>query len=134
MLDITHLFSGTALAQAPTAPVEAPGGSPSSIGMSFLPLLLIFGVFYLLLIRPQQKKMDEQAKMVKALKRGDRVITSGGIHGKIAKLEGDDTLIVEIADGVQVKVVRNTVSALAAKTEPAAAAKADEAAGEEKKD
>ena len=132
MLDITHLLAGTALAQTPTSPAEPPGGSTGSIGMSFLPLLLIFGVFYLLLIRPQQKKLDEQAKMVKALKRGDRVVTAGGIHAKIVKLEGDDNLIVEIADGVQVKVVRNTVTVLAAKPEPAPT-KSDEPSGDDGK-
>ena len=118
MFDIAHLFINSAYAQA--AGADAPGGSPSSIGMSFVPLLLIMGVFYVLLIRPQQKKLDEQNKMIKTLKRGDRVVTGGGIHGKIVKLEGDDHLIVEIADGVHVKVVRGTVSALAAKTEPVA--------------
>lgn len=118
MLDIAHLFIGTAFAQTPDA-TAAPGGSPSSIGMSFVPLLLIFGVFYILLIRPQQKKLDDQNKMIKALARGDRIITAGGVYGKIIKLEGDDALIVEIADGVQIKVLRSTVSALAAKTEPA---------------
>ena len=118
MLDIAHIFMGTALAQAANAPADAsPGGS---IGI-FLPLVLILGVFYVLLMRPQQKKMDELARMIKALKRGDRIVTAGGIHGKITKLEGEDTLIVEIADGVQVKVVRSTITALAAKTEPALA-------------
>jgi preprotein translocase subunit YajC len=129
MFDIAHLFVNSAFAQ--TAAPDAPGGSPSSIGMSFVPLLLIMGVFYVLLIRPQQKKLDEQNKIIKALKRGDRVITAGGIHGKIVKLEGDDQLIVEIADGVQVKVVRNTISTLAAKTEPA---KTDESTASDKKD
>ena len=64
MLDIAHFFAGTALAQTPAAPADMPG-STGSIGMSFLPLLLIFVVFYVLLIRPQQKKLDEQTKMIK---------------------------------------------------------------------
>ena len=86
MFDLTHLFIGTALAQSAAPAADAPG-STSSIGMSFLPLLLIFGVFYLLLIRPQQKKMDEQTRMIKALKKGDRIITAGGVHGvKVVKL------------------------------------------------
>lgn len=118
MLDLAHLFVNSAFAQTPDA-TAVPSGSPSSIGMSFVPLLLIFGVFYILLIRPQQKKLDDQSKMIKALKRGDRIITAGGVYGKITKLEGDDNLIVEIADGIQIKVLRSTVSALAAKTEPA---------------
>jgi len=119
MLDIAQFFVGTAFAQADASPIAPPGGAGGSMMMSFLPLLLIFGVFYILLIRPQQKKLDEQTKMIKALQHGDRVVTAGGIHGKIVKLEGDDTLVVEIADGVQVKVVRNTVGSLIAKTEPA---------------
>jgi preprotein translocase subunit YajC len=134
MLDLTHLFAGTVFAQTPASPAETPGGSPSSIGMSFLPLLLIFAVFYMLLIRPQQKKLEEQTKMIKALKRGDRVITAGGIHGKIVKLEGDDNLVVEIADGVQVKVVRSTVSMLAAKTEPVSTKSGEPGGDADKKD
>lgn len=123
MLDLAHLFISSALAQTsaavPVAPAAASDGGASSVAMQFLPLLLIFAVFYVLLIRPQQKKLDEQAKMIKALQRGDRIITTGGIYGKIARLEGDDVLVVEIADGVQVKVARNNVASLAARTEPA---------------
>lgn len=125
MLDLAHLFIASALAQTPPAvPVVAPAlqadGGAGGVAMQFLPLLLIFAVFYVLLIRPQQKKLDEQAKMIKALTRGDRIITAGGIHGKVTRLEGDDALMVEIANGVEIKVVRSTVQALAAKTEPAA--------------
>jgi preprotein translocase subunit YajC len=128
MFDITQLFVSTAYAQGA-------GSSPAgSIGMSFVPLLLIFAVFYVLLIRPQQKKLDDHEKMVKALKRGDRVITGGGMHGKIVKvLDDNEHVLVEIADGVQVKIVRNTVSSLAAKTEPVPA-KADDAGKTDKKD
>jgi len=86
--------------------------------MNYLPFILIFGVFYFIVIRPQQKKLDEQAKMIKALQRGDRIITNSGIHGKISKVEGDDHLMVEIADGVHVKMERSHVQALAAKTQP----------------
>ena len=117
MFELTQLFVGTAQAQSAPSASDAPG-STSSIGMSFLPLLLIFGVFYLLLIRPQQKKMDELARMVKALKRGDRVITAGGVHGKISKVLDDENVMIEIADNVEVKVVRSTITGLAAKTEP----------------
>jgi len=133
MLHFIQLFAGTALAQTPT-PSGAPAAPtpPDTFTPGALVFLVIMAVFYMLLIRPQQKKLDEQTKMIKALTRGDRVITAGGVHGKIVKIEGDDALIIEIADGVQVKVVRNTVSALAAKTEPA---KTDESNSEnEKKD
>ncbi len=121
MLDFTQFLIPSALAQTAAA-ISPPGGSGTSMYMNFLPLVLIFAVFYVLIIRPQQKKLDDQAKMIKALRRGDRVITSGGIHGKIARLEGDDILILEIADGVNIKVTRSFVTALAAKTDPAAAA------------
>lgn len=119
MLDIAHLFIGTALAEgaapAPAAGGDMVGSSLASIS-NFLPLILIFVVFYVLIIRPQQKKLAEQEKMIKALKRGDRVITSGGIYGKITKLD-DDTLTIEVADNVNIKVVRAQVQSLAAKTD-----------------
>jgi preprotein translocase subunit YajC len=114
MFDISQIFVGQAWAQSPAAP----GGSASSTLMNFLPLLLIFLVFYVLIIRPQQKKMEAQEKMIKALQRGDRVVTSGGIHGKISKFDGDDIIILEIADGVQIKIGRSHVGSLAAKTQP----------------
>src|ERR1700690_319445 len=117
MLDIANFFIASAWAQDAAAPAAAPGGINSSMLMNFLPLVLIFGVFYVLIIRPQQKKIDEQQKMIKALRKGDRVITSGGIHGKIVKLEGDDVLIIEIAEGVQIKIGRSFVQGLAAKTD-----------------
>ncbi|MDX2027152.1 MAG: preprotein translocase subunit YajC [Alphaproteobacteria bacterium] len=88
--------------------------------MNFIPLLLIFAVFYVLLIRPQQKKIEQHNVMLKTLRRGDRVITGGGIVGTVNKLEGDDYLIVEIADNIRVKVLRSTITSLSAKTEPAA--------------
>jgi preprotein translocase subunit YajC len=121
MLDFTHLFIGTALAQTAAPAVGADAGMTLASISNFLPLILIFVVFYVLIIRPQQKKMDEQNKMIAALKRGDRVITSGGIYGKITKLD-DDTLTIEIADGVNIKMVRAQVQALAAKTDTAAIA------------
>lgn len=120
MFDITHLFASPALAQEAAA-VTPPGGSGTSVVMNFLPLILIFAVFYILIIRPQQKKLDDQAKMIKALQRGDRIITTGGIYGKIVKLEGDDQLIVEIADDVTIKLQRSHVQSLAAKTQPVTA-------------
>jgi len=107
MLDFTGLLYGTALA-ADSAP--AMQAQQDSSLMRFLPLFLIFGVFYFLLIRPQQKKIDEHAKMIKELKKGDKVITGGGVIGTITRLDDDERVTVEIADGVQVKVVRSTIS------------------------
>lgn len=86
----------------------------------FLPIVLIFVIFYFLLIRPQQKKMKEHRTMVDALRRGDEVITSGGIIGKVSKVQDDGRVEVEIADGVKVKVVKHTITQVLNKTEPAA--------------
>lgn len=86
--------------------------------VALLPLVLIFVIFYFLLIRPQQKRMKEHRNMLAAIRRGDRIVTGGGIVGTVTKLVGDDEMIVEIADGVRVKVMRNTVANVLAKTEP----------------
>ena len=89
------------------AQAAAPGGG--DFFMSLLPLILIFVVFYMLLIRPQQKKMKDHQAMIAAVKRGDQVITSGGIYGKVTKVE-DTTVMVEIAKDIQVKVAKATLS------------------------
>lgn len=99
------------------AQTAAPGGG--DFFMSLLPLILIFVVFYMLLIRPQQKKMKEHQAMISAVKRGDQVITSGGIYGKVTKVE-DTNVTVEIAKDVQVKVVKGTLSDVVNKTQPVA--------------
>lgn len=125
MFDITQFFVASAWAQSADA-VSPPGGSGTSVLMNFVPLVLIFAVFYVLIIRPQQKRLDEQAKMIKALRRGDRVITSGGIFGKISRLEGDDIVILEIAENVNIKVLRAQISGLEAKTNPAVSTGDDE--------
>jgi len=114
MLDLTHLFTSTAMAQDAAVPSE----STSSAMMNYLPFILIFAVFYVIVIRPQQKKLADQEKMIKALQRGDRVVTSGGIYGKIAKLEGDDQVHLEIADGVIIKISRSSIQGLEAKPQP----------------
>lgn len=97
------------------AQTAAPGGG--DFFMSLLPLILIFVVFYMLLIRPQQKKMKDHQAMIAAVKRGDQVVTSGGIYGKITKID-DTSLMVEIAKDVQVKVVKGTLSDVVNKTQP----------------
>ena len=78
----------------------------------FVPLILIFVIFYFFLIRPQQKKIKDHKSMVAALKRGDEVITSGGIIGRIEKVYDDDKIDVVIADNVTIKVIRSTISSL----------------------
>ena len=86
----------------------------------FLPLILIFAIMYFLLIRPQQKKMKEHQAMVEAVRRGDQVVTQGGLIGKVAKVkEGDNEIEVEIAEGVKVRVVKSTIAQVLNKTEPA---------------
>ena len=75
----------------------------------FIPLILIFVVFYFFLIRPQQKKVKEHREMVKNLKRGDEVITSGGIIGKVDRVFEDDRIELDIADGVKVQIIKNTI-------------------------
>jgi len=78
----------------------------------FIPLILIFVIFYFFLIRPQQRKIKEHKNMVSTLKRGDEVITSGGIVGKIEKVHDDDKLDLSISDNVTVKVVKSTIQGL----------------------
>lgn len=84
-----------------------------------IPIILMFVIFYFLLIRPQQKRNKEHKEMITGLKKGDRIITSGGIYGRITGLD-EATLTVEIADKVRVKVVRANVSALASSAAGAA--------------
>ncbi|HXV22845.1 MAG TPA: preprotein translocase subunit YajC [Alphaproteobacteria bacterium] len=99
---------------------QAAGGGPAGFDLfSLLPLVLIFVVFWFLLIRPQQKKMKQHREMIAAIRRGDRVLTAGGIIGAVTKVLGDSELQVEIAEGVRVKVARSTISEVLAKTEPA---------------
>ena len=88
--------------------------------LSLMPIILMFVVLYFLLIRPQQKKLKEHKAMVEALRRGDQVLTQGGIIGKVAKVHEDGILEVEIAEGVKVRIPRHTVASVMAKTEPAA--------------
>ncbi|RMA41153.1 MULTISPECIES: preprotein translocase subunit YajC [Paracoccaceae] len=85
----------------------------------FLPLILIFAIMYFLLIRPQQKKVKEHQAMVAGLRRGDQVITQGGLYGKVTKVKDDSEIEVEIAEGVKVRVARPTIAQVVSKTEPA---------------
>lgn len=97
------------------------GGQGAQAGgglAGFLPIIILFVIFYFLLIRPQQKKAKEHREMISALKKGDRIITSGGIYGTIVNL--DETKIgLEIAEKVKIKITRGNVAALASQTAPA---------------
>lgn len=108
------MFVTPAFAQAAGAP-----SAGSSIA-SFAPLILIFVIMYFLMIRPQQKRMKAHRAMVEALKKGDEVMTQGGLIGKIATLR-DNELELEIASGVKVRVVRSSVTGLVDRAQPAAA-------------
>src|SRR6266436_7000265 len=99
--------------------------------MQFLPLVLIFVVFYFLLIRPQQKRAKDHKTMLSALRRGDRVVTGGGIIGTVAKVIGDDEVTVDIAEGTRVRVLRSTISTVLARTEPVSGKDKDEAPADE---
>ncbi len=108
------MFSTAAYAQDAAA-----AGGGSALG-GFLPLILIFVIFWFLIIRPQSKKMKEHREMVANVRRGDVVVTSGGIIGKVAKVADDsDEIQVDIAEGVRVKIVKGTLSDVRSKTEPA---------------
>lgn len=84
-----------------------------------VPLILIFGIMYFLLIRPQQKKAKEHQAMVSSLRRGDQVVTQGGLIGKVSKVKDDNEIEVEVSDGVKVRVVQSTIAQVLSKTEPA---------------
>ncbi len=103
-------FVSTANAQDAAA-----AGAPPSPLSGMIPLVLIFVVFYFLLIRPQQKKFKLHQQMVSNVQRGDHVVTGGGIHGKITKVEDDSTVMVQIAEGIEVKVEKSTITTVIAK-------------------
>ena len=96
-------------------------GSPlggDNMLVSLLPFVLIFVIMYFLILRPQQKRVKEHAELVKNLRRGDTVVTSGGLVGKVTKVVDDEQVVIEIADGVRVRHVRSMVSGVRAKGEP----------------
>src|SRR5499427_977241 len=107
-----------------TAYAQGAGIFDQNALVQFLPLILIFVVFYFLLIRPQQRKAKDHKTMLEALRRGDRVVTGGGIIGTVARVENPEEVTVDIADGVRVRVLRSTISSVLAKPDPAAAREA----------
>ena len=90
------------------APAGEPSGAASAF-IQFVPLIAVFVIFYLLMIRPQQRRVKEHQASVAAVKKGDEVVTGGGIRGKVTKV-GDDEAEVEIAQGVKVRVIKSTIS------------------------
>ena len=96
----------------------AAGGGGGDVILQLVPFLLIFVIMYFLIIRPQQRRVKEHQEMVKNVRRGDTVVTSGGIVGKVTKATDDPELEVEIADGVRVKLMRGMISEVRTKGEP----------------
>jgi len=107
-----------------TAYAQGTGLFDQNALIQFLPLILIFVVFYFLLIRPQQRKAKEHKTTLDALRRGDRVVTGGGIIGTVSRVDNAEEVIVDIAEGVRVRVLRSTISSVLAKPDPAAAREA----------
>jgi preprotein translocase subunit YajC len=113
---ITPAFAQTAAGAATTTDMLT----------SFVPIILMFAIFYFLVLRPQQQRQKEHATQLQGIRRGDMVVTGGGIIGKVIKVpaEGDE-LTVEIADNVRVKVLRATIGQVLSRTEPAKGDEAD---------
>ena len=107
------MFASPAFAQT--------AGSATSLFEGLAPLLLIGIIFYFFMIRPQQTRMKQHQAMIGAVRRGDTVVTSGGIVGKITKVQDDGEILVEIAEGVRVRIVASTLTTVRAKGEPAVA-------------
>jgi preprotein translocase subunit YajC len=107
------MFISPAYAQA------AAGGDTHSMLMSLLPFALIFVIMYFLILKPQQRKVKEHNEMVKNIRRGDTIVTNGGLVGKVTKVVDDDQVEMEISEGVRIRQLRQMVSAVRAKGEPA---------------
>ena len=105
-------------AYAQGLPFGLGGGDSSSMITSLMPLILIMVIMYFLVLRPQQRRVKTHAEMVKALRRGDTVVTNGGLLGKVTKVVDDDQIEVEISDGVRVRQMRSMVSEVRVKGEP----------------
>ena len=104
-------------------PAAYADAAPTSTGhgfdiMSFLPIVLIFGVFYFLILRPQQAKAKQHQKTLAALRRGDRVVTAGGLIGTISKIVSDHEVQLELADDVRVRLIRSMITEVLSKTDP----------------
>jgi preprotein translocase subunit YajC len=97
---------------------QTPGAGGGVDFSFFMVMAAVFGIFYLLVFRPQQKKMKEHQAMIDAVKRGDTVVTSGGIIGKVIRVGADGELRVEIADNVQVRLLKGSISDIRGKGEP----------------
>jgi preprotein translocase subunit YajC len=108
------MFSTPAFAQG----IFGGAGGEGGMLMSLLPFALIFVIMYFLILRPQQKRVKQHQALIKAVRRGDTVITNGGLIGKVTKVIDDDQIEVEIGDGVRIRQVRSMITDVRAKGEP----------------
>ena len=111
------MFSTPAFAQGSIGSLFGGGGDGGML-MSLLPFVLIFVIMYFLILRPQQKRVKTHQEMVKNVRRGDTVVTNGGLIGKVTKVIDDDQIEIEIADGVRIRQMRQMVTDVRAKGEP----------------
>lgn len=108
---------------------QAAGASDTnSMLMSLLPFALIFVIMYFLILKPQQKKLKDHQELVKNIRRGDTVVTNGGLVGKVTKVVDDDQVEIEISDGVRIRQMRQMISGVRTKGEPAKDSKEETAA------
>jgi preprotein translocase subunit YajC len=114
-----------------TAWAQGGGAAGGGLFEAIIPLVLIFAVFYFLLIRPQQKKVKVHREMLGNIRRGDKVVTGGGIYGTVTKVN-DNELVVQIAEAVKVRIARGTIAEVLSKTEPARPVKAEKSEKAEK--
>lgn len=115
------MLISTAWAQA-----GAPAGGGGDFFLSLVPLIAIFAIMYFLLIRPQQQKMKAHREQVAAVRRGDTVVTGGGLVGSVVRVEDDrDEVLVELAEGIRVRAIRSTLMDVRSKSEPVSSAKED---------
>ena len=113
------------------SPAYAQAGGGGAGFEAFIPIILIFVVFWFLLIRPQQKKAKQHRLMLAAIRKGDKIVTNGGIMGTVTRVHDDNELTVEIADGVRVRVQRGLIAQVRSKTEPVAEAARPAAPGDQ---
>lgn len=97
---------------------QGPAGGGMELFSSFVPIILLIAIFWFLIFRPQQKRMKEHKAMLAAVKRGDTIVTSGGIVGKVTKVVENEDIEIEVAQGVKVKVVRTMIADVRTKSEP----------------
>ena len=121
------LFELIPSAYAQTTSAAGGGSSPAELLQQFFPIIAIIAIFYFLMIRPQSQKAKALRKQLSELRRGDNVITSGGIIGTVARVVNDDEVLVEIAEGVRARVVRSTITGITGKGEPRTDVKSDDA-------